>query len=123
VPGLFLGLSVGRLARHRFFTPQDIDGGGLTNGTHEARILQSLLQNTLEQFALAFAAYLAWAVIMPVLWLSVVPLAAITFGIGRVLFFAGYKEGAPHRAVGFALTFYPSMVMLVLSMAELVRQF
>ena len=27
---LWLALSIGRLARHRFFTPEDINGGGLT---------------------------------------------------------------------------------------------
>ena len=27
---LWLAISVGLLARHRFFTPEDIDGGGLT---------------------------------------------------------------------------------------------
>ena len=47
-PAAFLAISIGRLARHRFFTPEDIDGGGLSAGTAQARVLQSLLQNTLE---------------------------------------------------------------------------
>ena len=39
--------------------------------------------------------------------------AAMLFVIGRVLFWRGYASGAPHRALGFALTFYPQVVMLV----------
>jgi uncharacterized membrane protein YecN with MAPEG domain len=113
LPALFLAISVGRVAKHRFFTPEDIDGGGLSRGTEKAIILQSLLQNTLEQFCIALVVYLAWALIMPAAWMSVVPLAAITFGLGRIMFFAGYKNGAPSRAIGFALSFYPSIIMLV----------
>ena len=112
LPALFLVIAVGRLARHRFFTPEDIDGGGLAQGSEQAKILQSVLQNTLEQFSIALVAYLAWAFIMPATWMSVVPLAAIAFAIGRILFFAGYKNGAPSRAVGFTLAFYPSLLML-----------
>ncbi len=29
VPTFFLAVSIGRLAKHRFLTPEDIDGGGL----------------------------------------------------------------------------------------------
>ncbi|WP_242482515.1 MAPEG family protein [Thiocystis violacea] len=75
--------------------------------------LQTLLQNTLEQFSIALIAYLSWAVAMPAAWMSVIPLAAMTFAIGRILFFAGYKKGAPSRALGFTLTFYPSVLMLL----------
>jgi len=115
LPGLIFAVSVGRLARHRFFTPEDIDGGGLSVGTEEAHVLQSLLQNTLEQFAIALVVYLAWAVIMPANWLSVLPLAGVAFIIGRILFFSGYKKGAPSRAYGFTLSFFPSLLMLVIT--------
>jgi uncharacterized membrane protein YecN with MAPEG domain len=113
LPGFFLIISVGRLAKHRFTTPEDIDGSGLTSGTEQAKLLQSLLQNSLEQFCIAVAAYLGWAAVMPATWLSVIPLAASAFFVGRVLFFAGYKNGAPARALGFTLTFYPSVLMFV----------
>ena len=109
----FLLVSVMRLAKHRFFTPADIDGSGLTDGTAQAKLLQSLLQNTLEQAAIAVVVYLSWALLMPATWLSVVPLAAICFALGRILFFRGYTSGASSRAAGFALTFYPSAAMLL----------
>lgn len=111
-PALFLTVAIGRLAKHRFFTPEDIDGGGLSVGSDRARVLQSLLQNTLEQALLATLAYASWSLLMPGSWLSVVGLAAICFALGRIAFFAGYVRGAPSRSLGFTLTFYPSIVML-----------
>ena len=111
---LWLGISIGLLARHRFFTPEDIDGGGLTQGTETANILQATLQNTLEQTVLAVLVHLAWAVLMPVTWMSAIPAAVILFLCGRLLFTRGYRGGASSRAIGFALTFYPSVLMLIL---------
>ena len=109
---LCLVVSIARLAKHRFFTPEDIDGSGLTNGSEKAKTLQSLLQNTLEQSVLAGFIYLAWAIIMPITWLSVIPLSALLFTLGRFLFFINYHKGASARALGFTLTFYPTVGML-----------
>ena len=110
---LWLTISVGLLARHRFFSPEDIDGGALSRGTGTASILQATLQNTLEQTVLAVLTHLAWASLMPVSWLAAVPAAVVLFLCGRVLFVRGYRAGAQSRALGFALTFYPSVLMLI----------
>lgn len=119
-----LAACIGMLARHRFFTPADIDGGGLTSATDRAKVLQAMLQNTLEQVVLAAAAYLVWAVVAPVGWLAQIPVAAVLFGLGRILFWRGYAGGAQARALGFALTFYPSVLMIgvavILALADLV---
>ena len=109
-----LTFAIARIAKHRFFSAQDIDGGGLSTGSERVVLLQSLLQNTLEQSFLATLVYAAWTILMPSTWLSVVPLAALTFFLGRVLFFIGYRRGAVGRALGFAMCFYPSIVMLIL---------
>ena len=113
LPTLFLIASIGRLARFRFFSPEDIDGSGLTSGTKEALVLQSLLQNTLEQFVITFGVYTTWCLLMPSAWLSTVPLCSVLFATGRLLFFKGYSRGAPARAFGFALTFYSTVVMFL----------
>lgn len=113
VPGLFMIIAVARMARQRFFSPEDIDGGVTATDTPRAQLLQTLLQNTLEQTLIALLVYLGWALTMPATWLSVVPVAALAFAIGRILFFLGYEEGAPSRALGFAMTFYPSVVMMI----------
>jgi hypothetical protein len=83
---LCLTANIGLLARHRFFTPEDIDGGGLTKGTAQAQVLQATLQNTLEQTVLALSVHAVWAAEMPASWQAVIPAAAILFFIGRVLF-------------------------------------
>ena len=111
---IFLVFSIGRIARHRFFSPDDIDGAGLTAGTAKVKLLQAELQNTIEQTLLAIIVYFSWAILLPSTWILVVPLAAVSFAIGRILFFAGYSGGAPSRAAGFALTFFPSVLMLIL---------
>jgi hypothetical protein len=115
-----LMVNIGLLARHRFFTPDDIDGGGLTKGTAQAQVLQSTLQNTLEQTVLAVSVHAIWAAVMPETWQAAVPAAAILFGLGRVLFWRGYSRGAPARALGFALTFYPSVAMVFLIVGRLI---
>lgn len=109
-----LMVAIGRLARHRFFTPEDLHGSGLTQGTETARILQAILQNTLEQVTLALPFYLLWALTLPSTWQTVIPLNATLFVLGRVLFARGYAHGAPARALGFALTFYPTVAMALL---------
>lgn len=102
---------IGALARHRFRTPEDIDGGGVTQGSERARALQAMLQNTLEQVVLAALIYLIWAAMVPVKWTASLPLAAGCFVVGRIAFARGYMRGAPARALGFALTFYPTVIM------------
>ncbi|MCA1798064.1 MAG: MAPEG family protein [Xanthomonadaceae bacterium] len=114
-----LMVSIGLVARHRFFTPDDIDGGGLTKGTPQVQVLQSILQNTLEQTVLAVSVHTIWAAVMPQTWQAAVPAAVILFLVGRVLFWRGYAQGAGARALGFALTFYPSVAMVFLIVGQL----
>ncbi|TZF90881.1 MAPEG family protein [Cognatilysobacter lacus] len=111
-PLLALAACIAALAQHRFRTPADIDGSGLTAGTDRAKVLQALLQNTLEQLALALPAYAAWAALAPSHMVRALPGAALLFVAGRLLFARGYASGAAGRAMGFGLTFYPSILLL-----------
>jgi len=43
LPATMLFVCIARLGAHRFFTPEDIQGSGLTDGTESAKLLQSLL--------------------------------------------------------------------------------
>ena len=110
---IFLMVSIGRLAQHRFFNAEDIDAAVLAQSSDRARILQSLLQNTLEQTVLAIVTYFIWSLIMPEVALGAIVGAAILFATGRMLFFYGYETGAASRALGFSLTFYPTVLMLI----------
>lgn len=117
LPAFALFVCIARLAKHRFFTPEDIHGSGLTGGTGKAKLLQALLQNTLEQSCLALPVYIATSVVAPAPLLPVVPAAAAMFLVGRLFFFAGYANGAPSRAYGFGLTFYPTVFLLLFVVA------
>ena len=113
VVAIFLLVSIGRLAKHRFFTPEDIDSAASSHSTNRAKLLQAVLQNTLEQTVLAVITYFVWAIIMPADALGAIIGAATLFAIGRVLFIHGYEKGAESRAIGFTLTFYPPAFMLI----------
>jgi len=112
----WLTLAVALLARHRFFNPADIDGAGLTAASPRAQLLQALIQNTAEQALLAAMAYAAWLLATPTLAVGPAILCAALFSLGRLLFFAGYARGAAARSLGFALTFYPTVGLLALSL-------
>lgn len=113
VAASWLMISVGRLARHRFFTAGDIDGGGTNHNSAEAMQLQALLQNTLEQTVFAVIVYGAWILLGPPDRHGLLVIFILLFSIGRLLFFTGYSHGAPARALGFGLTFYPSVALLI----------
>jgi len=119
VAAAWLAVAVGRLARRRFFSDADIDGA-LGPGTVRSRILQSLVQNTLEQTVLAIVAYGAWLLApRPDAPIAVAWIAVGCFSAGRLLFFLGYGGGAAARAMGFALTFYPTVGLLLASAIRL----
>jgi hypothetical protein len=119
LPVLALLIAVMRVANYRFYSPEDIDGSGLTNPTPQVQVLRALLQNTLEQAVLAVAAYLARAAAMPLGWLRAIPVAAGLFIAGRVLFARGYRKGAAGRAMGFGLTMYSTAALLATLIAVL----
>ncbi|WP_159080040.1 MAPEG family protein [Methyloceanibacter sp. wino2] len=110
----WLLVSVARLAKHRFFTPKDIDAAAGSSETSTARVLQSLLQNTLEQSVLAIAIYGAWFALAPPEARLLPLLCVALFGLGRLLFYLGYGRGAVARSLGFALTFYPTVGLFIL---------
>lgn len=114
VIAFWLLLSIGQLARHRFFSQVDIDGSGVSANSPRAALLQALLQNTLEQAVLALIAYGAWIWLGPADRMGLVIVLAVYFSVGRLLFFIGYTHGAPARALGFGLTFYPSVALILL---------
>lgn len=116
-----LAAAIASVAAYRFFTPDDIGGAGLTPGTAELRVRSAILQNTLEQAALAIPVYLAAAMMLPERLLGMVAAASILFVIGRVGFARGYRGGAAKRAFGFAVGFYASIFLMLASLITIAR--
>jgi hypothetical protein len=76
-----------------------------------------VLQNTLEQLAVAAVAYANFALLAPARLLAVLPTCSLLFLLGRVSFFKGYENGAPARAPGYALTVMPTALLMLASAA------
>ncbi len=112
---LWLVAAVGRVANIRFFSPEDIQGGGLTMPSKGIEVPLSLLQNTQEQALLAVGAHLALSSLLESAELVVIPLLVALFCIGRAAFWIGYAGGAASRAFGFGTTFYPTVAAYVLA--------
>jgi len=112
---VWLAAAIANVARLRFFSPQDMDGSGMSEATDKVRIGNAVLQNTLEQATLAIPVHLALAALLP-RPAALIMVLVVLFSIGRALFWIGYRKGAAARAFGFALTFYPSLLSLVLAL-------
>jgi len=106
---LALVFCIGGIARKRFFHADVIGGAAFDKPGSAVAIDKAVLQNTLEQTVLAVIAYNGLAAELPMLAPVLLPVLVSLFLIGRILFIAGYAKGAGHRALGFALTFYPTV--------------
>lgn len=115
---VWLAAAIANVARLRFFSQEDIAGSGSTSGSARVRRASAVAQNTLEQAGLAVVVHLVVTATF-IHSQEVVVTMAVLFAVGRVLFWAGYKRGAKGRALGFALTFYPSVLGLVASLSAL----
>jgi uncharacterized MAPEG superfamily protein len=116
----WLAATIGNVARLRFFSIEDIAGRGSGSSTAAVGRAKAVLQNTLEQVVLAVPVHVALAILVGSSVPLIVALATL-FAIGRLLFWIGYAKGPEARAFGFALTFYPSLVGLVVAVSTTVR--
>jgi len=112
-PALFLIAVIGFLAQRRFFDDAIIDGDAFAPGSCE-EIAQRVMTNTVEQLVLALA-------IWPLVAVSLGGAVAIALGLGfacmRVLFWVGYLVSPSLRGLGFAGTFYPTVLAGLWSLA------
>lgn len=105
--------AIANVARLRFGSPEDIDAETAQTVGPRVKIARAILGNTAEQAGLAVFAHLLVAVTLDAYTL-VVPVLAALFCVGRLLFWLGYAKGAAARALGFGLTFYPSLAALII---------
>jgi hypothetical protein len=111
LPGLALFLGIAIVAKRRFFVADAIDGG-----PSKSRLIEIALRyntNTVEQTLLAAIAWLGLSLTLSHEMLKVVPAMAMSFLLGRILFFIGYLIAPVGRALGLGLTAYPTFVALI----------
>jgi len=112
--GLWTAATMGNVARQRVFSAHGIDAGGPDDDPAVLRA-RAIAQNTVEQAVVAIATYAALALLQDRARLLIVGMVAL-FSIGRLLFWTGYANGAAARALGFALTFFPSIAGLLVAL-------
>lgn len=112
----WLAMGIADVARRRFLSLQHI-AGAAGDSTNDLPLGQAkaVLQNSLEQVVLASGAQLIFAATAQGVALAAIPACAALFCLGRALFWSGYSRGARARALGFGLSFYPSVALLVAS--------
>ena len=116
--GLWVAATIGNVARLRFFDGGAIDAAVGGGDPPSIRVARAVSQNTLEQAVIAGFAYAALTLVAGSA--GTIALLVGCFTIGRVLFWAGYAQGAAARAFGFTLTFYPSVLALLVVLVRLV---
>lgn len=109
IPGGCLLVGVLMVANYRFFSPAIDPTKGAEDRVTE--IWRLYTRNTLEQTALFTLGAFAYASVTFQYWLKALPIIAILFALGRALFIAGYLIRPTLRATGFAMTFYPIIVL------------
>ena len=107
-PALVLTLMIGRLAQRRFFDDAIIDGDALPTGS-SAAVDGRVLANTVEQTALALCVWPALALADPE-GPGIVAGLGVSFVLARLLFWVGYHRAPALRGLGFAATFYTTVL-------------
>ncbi|TDK22533.1 MAPEG family protein [Luteimonas aestuarii] len=106
-------VAIGMVSTGRRRSRDDIAGAAAGPPSPVLATKVAFLQNTLEQSVLACGAFLAFAAVVDGAWLALLPVAAVLFCVGRVLFYRGYPSGAGGRAFGMALTLLPGALLLL----------
>lgn len=109
---IWLVAAVAAVARGRFFSAADIDGAAFGPSGGRIALASAVLQNTLEQVVLAVTVHLGLASLLRGREMVLVPLLVGLLCAGRLAFWMDYRHGAGGRALGFGLTFYPSVLGL-----------
>ena len=112
IPALAVLACTAITASYRMFSADTIRG----TPTPDNRFLDINLRvtkNTLEQSFMAVIAWIGLAFALPPGRMTLIPVLACLFGIGRVLFWAGYQFSPAARALGFSLTSLPTIIALL----------
>jgi hypothetical protein len=108
LPGLSLLTGVVGAARRGFY--RDAIDGTRTPASPALEINLRYNTNTVEQVLLAAIAWAGLALKLPSEMLFVIPMLAVVFFMGRLLFFAGYLITPMARAYGMVLTILPTII-------------
>ena len=84
----------------------------LSGKEHLVQIYKNFVTNTLEQLMVSLLLMLIATTYCDTPdMIKIVPICAITFTVGRILFFIGYKITPMYRATGMTVNFFSSILM------------
>lgn len=112
LPGLMLLAGILTLGKGRFGNKAE-DPTTCEASSQAMKVNIRYLSNTHEQFSLFIINILGLALLLPTPALTLLPIYAVLFVVGRIAFWIGYHINPLHRAVGFGLTFYPSVAAML----------
>lgn len=112
LPGFMLLAGIITLGKGRFGNKAE-DPTACEASSQAMKVNIRYLSNTHEQFSLFIINILALALLLPAPALTLLPIYAGLFVVGRIAFWIGYHLNPLHRATGFGLTFYPSVAAML----------
>lgn len=112
---LMLLFGVMMVAGQRFFSDTAIEGQ--TEGLADSLTINlRYIQNTLEQLVLLVITHMAFAATANSDEMKIIPILVSLFIVGRICFWIGYHQNALSRSFGFAVTFYPTLIMMIITL-------
>ena len=112
LPGLMFLIGIGVLGSARFGNEAE-DPTACEASSHKMKVNVRYLSNTHEQLTLFLIALLGLALLLPAPALTLLPIYASLFVIGRIAFWIGYHINPLYRALGFGMTFYPTAAAML----------
>lgn len=111
LPAAFFLVTVIKVGTQRFGNPSD---NPIKVAVHSdsMEINLRVLSNTHEQVVIFALNTLLLSVLLPYMFLSLLPIYSGVFLLGRILFWAAYKHNPLWRAPGFAMGILPGVVGL-----------
>ena len=97
-------MAVGR-ARYRYGVKAPA-----TAGNEDFERVYRVQMNTLELLAIFLPSLWAFAIFVSPMWAAGL---GVVFIIGRLLFFTGYVKAAEKRSLGFGLSMFPTLFLLI----------
>lgn len=115
-PGLVLAMMVARVVLRRYGDAAMLEGGALQG---PAALDQRVLQNTVEQLAIALCIWPAAAIMLGDAGPGAIMVLGLGFALMRLVYWVGYHCSTPLRVFGFAGSFAPTVLVALWALLRL----
>ena len=93
------------------------------NSEHLVEIPNRILRNTTEQFIIHAIGLLTLTTYLTPEGMKAIPILVVIFVLGRIFFWLGYHIKAMYRAFGFAMTFAPSVAVVIFCLYQFISKY